>query len=153
MAYCHALDYEDRGMYEQSAEFYREALMHDPGFSQASEKLKVNENLIAGGLENSELEQRMAGGAAEPAGAELKTSESAGNETEAGAEIEPVSMPAQNIVMDQMIHTSTVLDQGFLPGIDSRKPAQEQSQPSFGGTANFEIVIPLPAAERSGGAQ
>ena len=153
MAYCHALDYEDRGMYEQSAEFYREALMHDPGFSRASEKLKVSENLIAGGLEIGELEQQLAGSAGEPAGTELKTAESAGEEPESGAETGPVSMPAQDIVMDQMIHTSTVLDQGFLPGIDSREPAQEQSQPSFGGTADFQIIIPLPPAERSGGAQ
>jgi tetratricopeptide (TPR) repeat protein len=153
MAYCHALDYEDRGMYEQSAEFYREALMHDPGFLQAGDKLKVSENLIAGSGEIGELEQQLAGGAGEPAGAEIKTAESSGNEPEAEGEREAVSMPAQNIVMDQMIHTSTVLDQGFLPGIDSREPAQEQSQPSFGSTANFKIVIPLPPAERSGGTQ
>jgi tetratricopeptide (TPR) repeat protein len=151
MAYCHALDYEDRGMYEQSAEFYREALMHDPGFLQAGEKLKVSENLISGSGEISELEQKVAGETDEVTTAETEIPESAENEPEIETAMEPASIPAQTSVMDQLIHTSAVLDQGFLPGIDSREPAQEQSQPSFGGTANFKIVIPLPPAEKSGG--
>jgi hypothetical protein len=37
------------------------------------------------------------------------------------------------------------LDQGFLPGIDTRKPTQEENQSSFGNATSFFIRIALPA--------
>jgi hypothetical protein len=43
-----------------------------------------------------------------------------------------------------MMHTAGVLDQGFLPGLDSRNTTQEENQSSFGNTANFIIHVPLP---------
>ena len=52
-------------------------------------------------------------------------------------------LAAQSLV-NTMVRTSTVLDQGFLPGVDSREPAQEQSQPSFGNTASLEVRVYLP---------
>ena len=38
LAYCRGLDYEDRGMYQQAAQQYKDAAKIDPGFSQAKEK-------------------------------------------------------------------------------------------------------------------
>jgi tetratricopeptide (TPR) repeat protein len=167
MAYSNALDYEDRGMYDQAAEFYREAIKLDPNFTQVQEKLTVSENLSVSTMDAAEFEQQLASPGTEytasstvsPSGEAEQKEPSGSAESTAGEEAAAVS-PGQEVfgtastqVMDQMIHTSTVLDQGFLPGLDSRKPAQEQSQPTFGGTVQFEMVIPLPLAERTGGGQ
>ncbi|MBN1780955.1 hypothetical protein JW948_07525 [bacterium] len=149
MAYCNALDYEDRGMIEQSAEFYREALQLDPGFKKAQEHLEIAENLTASAMTAPEFEQQLAAGRDEPETAETGTG--AGTEShEPGTAIAETPVSA---VMDQINHTGAVLDQGFLPGLDSRKPTQEQGQPIFGGSASFEIVVPLPAPEINGGGQ
>ena len=43
LAYCRGLDYEDRGMYREAADAYKEAVKIDPNFAKANTKLKVAE--------------------------------------------------------------------------------------------------------------
>jgi tetratricopeptide (TPR) repeat protein len=66
-----------------------------------------------------------------------------------GSQVAETGLPSEameppSFVVDQMMHTAGVLDQGFLPGLDSRNTTQEENQSSFGNTANFNIRVPLP---------
>jgi len=45
LAYCRGLDYQDRGMYREASQQYREAIRIDPGFSHASEKSEETQTL------------------------------------------------------------------------------------------------------------
>jgi hypothetical protein len=71
-------------------------------------------------------------------------------ETESSSEsqTQPVSgtqvTSQSSSVVSRMVQTGSVLSQGFLPGLDSRKPNQEQSQSSFGNVANIKVTAPLP---------
>ncbi|MBN2102439.1 hypothetical protein JW835_00190 [bacterium] len=145
MAYCNALDYEDRGMFEQSAEFYHEAVMLDPGFVRAQQGLTVSEKLSAGKMDVSQLEQQYV-----TSEVETETSESASAEGDTGEEAEGeeaaetvAEAPSANVV-NQMIHSGGVLDQVFLPGVESREPAQERNASTFGSDATFDIHVDIP---------
>jgi len=144
MAYCNALDYEDRGMFEQSAEFYREALIHDPGFAQARKKLTVAENLSAGSTDIAALEQQFAAGEAETGGPASAPAGPGADEIKDGDIAESGLDVSESVIVNQMIHSVGVLDQAFLPGIESREPAQERSESSFGSTARFHIQVTIP---------
>ena len=61
----------------------------------------------------------------------------------------PLSQPEiPNVLVNQMVHSASVLDQVFLPGIDSREPNQEQQGSSFGSTPEFRIQVALPENDR-----
>ena len=61
----------------------------------------------------------------------------------------PLTQPVvPNVLINQMVHTASVLDQVFLPGLDSREPNQEQQASSFGSTPEFRIQIALPENDR-----
>jgi hypothetical protein len=59
-------------------------------------------------------------------------------------ESRPSPAQRQDSVLDRMERTGEVMNQVFLPGVESREPAQEQSQSGFGNSASFEISVPLP---------
>ncbi len=46
-------------------------------------------------------------------------------------------------LLDRMQNTQLIIDIGFIPGMESREPVQEQNQPTFGNTANIEIIVPI----------
>lgn len=151
MAYCQGLDSEDKGMFQKAAQFYKQAVDLDPNFQQAQQHYETAQELELGSISIRDIEVQVAatttvGEAALPsqAASEQETSESASStETESPGMTAMQGLGTESLV-DQMIRTSTVLDQGFLPGIDSREPAQEQSQSSFGNTANIEVRVHLP---------
>ena len=143
MAYCNALDYEDRGMFEQSAEFYREAVMLDPGFIPAQQKLTVTENLSSGNVEISELEQQYAVSETETDIETASAEQADSKETEESDSEITAEAPSADIV-NQMIHSGGVLDQVFLPGVESREPAQERNASTFGSEATFDIQVDIP---------
>ncbi len=170
LAYCRGLDFEDRGMYLDAGKEFRKAAELDPGYGPASEgidradRLTVSMTPVAD-LERSfrspgdetgpEAETRTAG-----AGTELETTEktaketkssppaarTAGNGTGSGNGPGPSAptLPPAAPWVDRMFDTADLLDRGFLPGVDQRKPTQEQEQPAFGNSASFELSIPLP---------
>ena len=164
MAYCRGLDYEDRGMLRESAEEYKKATGLDPNFRQAERGVDRVEKLSAAELSIPSLEgiflaeTGAAGTAAAAQEAPASTDQTqtmdetqtaAESETEGEKEIRPaaegpVAAPAPSALVDQMMHTADVLDRGFLPGVDAREPAQEQSKPGIGNTANIEIRVDLP---------
>ena len=47
-------------------------------------------------------------------------------------------------LLDRLQHTGQFIDVGFIPGVESREPVQEQTQPTFGNTANIEIKVDIP---------
>ncbi len=139
MAYCRGLDFDDRGMYQDAAREYRNAVELDPNFSAASQQLSRSETLSGGELGMEELQTQFVSSG--DAGIEEETSPAGADAVSrvsdaAGTELSPV--------VDRLISTGDILNSGFLPGIDNRKPAQEQTQSSFGQSAAFEIIIPLP---------
>lgn len=145
MAYCRGLDYEDRGMFQEAAQEYQRAVELDPNFFRARQNSTRTEALSEGEVEVSVLEQRFTRAST---GMEAVTSrEPRISVAEETTQLERPGSP----VTDHILHIGSVLNQGFLPGIDSRKPAQEQSQSSFGSTANIKISVPLP--QRIGGQQ
>jgi tetratricopeptide (TPR) repeat protein len=164
MAYCRALDYEDRGMLEESRQEYRKAVELDPKFQQAEKGADRAEKLSVAQLSIPLLEGVFigeTGGTGTAASAQAapastdKTQALDETRTEAGPEEggekeirsvaeTPATAPVRSALIDQMIHTADVLDRGFLPGVDAREPAQEQSTPGIGNTANIEIRVDLP---------
>jgi TolB-like protein len=170
MAYCRALDFEDKGMFLESGLEYKKALQLDPGFKQAGSGAERAEKLSAAQIAIPRLEELFVRAAAEtnaaaaartaePASKTEKGTESSGeirNEAQAASpEIEENAKPAvrsdaglppaaASDLFDRMMQTAGVLDVGFLPGVDSRKPAQEQGKPGIGNSANIEIRVDLP---------
>jgi hypothetical protein len=160
MAYCRALDYEDRGMLRESGQEYQKAIQLDPKFQQAKQGTGRGENLTASQMSVTRLEDifiQETGGIGTAAAAqppvpasktEKKNQTSKTTRTPAASPStvtqSPVTASNASPLVDQMMHTAGVLDRGFLPGVDQRKPAQEQSKPSLGNIANFEIRVDLP---------
>jgi hypothetical protein len=95
----------------------------DPGYTKADQRRSRCESLSGGEIDLSTI-QRMVDQTTLPARS-MQTSE-------------------LNPVMIQVMHMGGMLNQGFLPGIESREPVQEQTQTTFGKTASMEIVVPLP---------
>lgn len=165
MAYCRALDYEDRGMFRESGQEYRKAAELDPDFRQAQEGAGRADRLTEAQMNVAMLEEAFIRETAGTGGAVSATASSAtkgaddskGSGTAAASAREeqgqaraeaaggPVTAAAESPVIDQIMHTAGVLDQGFLPGIDARKPTQEENQSSFGNATSFFIRIALPA--------
>ena len=172
MAYCRGLDYEDRGMLREAGLEYQKAAELDPNFRLANEgsgrvdqlttaqmsiplleEVFIGETGGAGTAASSQAEAATQAEApasadetrsSEEARAEAGPGEAAGEkEIRSEAEI-PVALPALPPLVDRMMQTADFLDRGFLPGVDSREPAQEQSKPGIGNTANISIRVDLP---------
>jgi tetratricopeptide (TPR) repeat protein len=141
MAYCRGLDYEDRGMFKEAAEEYEKAVDLDPDFDDAETKRIQSVSMTAVDVDISDLVNvfvslTMPQVAEQPSpGAD----EFLGERGPGTAGVLGGRTPT-----DHLIHMGDVMTQVFLPGIDSRNPAQEESQSSFGSTANFEFDFPLP---------
>lgn len=166
LAYCNGLDYEDKGMYKEARQQYQRAAQLDPHFTSAVQGSSRAEDLTLSQMPVSALEDlyvQTAAPATETAAAtapppsatqsqeqssasqDAPVPTSAATEPAQAAAIETPEMTGiEAPLVDQMMHTAEVLDQGFLPGIDSRKPTQEENQSSFGNSASFEIHVPLP---------
>ncbi|HEX9934088.1 MAG TPA: tetratricopeptide repeat protein [bacterium] len=172
LAYCNGLDYEDKGMYKQAQQQYQRAAQLDPNFEQAVQAVSRSEDLVLSEIPLGQLENMFSGTASETETAAVPTQGQQNQEeieeqtqerppqeqiTETSAERverQPVSdietpltpegsEPATPLI-DQMLHTAGVLDQGFLPGLDSRNTTQEENQSSFGNAANFLVRVHLP---------
>jgi tetratricopeptide (TPR) repeat protein len=171
LAYCNGLDYEDKGQYQKAREQYQRAARLDPRYEPAEQACSRMDGLILSVIPLDRLEELYAEGASETEAAEAaetqtqETGERQEENQQAGLEQpreesqeettareeppqETVRMPDEPgttvSLVDQILHTAEVLDQGFLPGIDTRKPTQEENQSSFGNAASFEIHVPLP---------
>lgn len=121
MAYSRGLDYEDRGMLSQARAAFSEAVKLDPNFTLAKDDLNAVEF-----LQKPDATPEMA-----------EQTEGAGETTGEGA-----TLASQTT--ERLIETAGNVSSGFLPSIDSRKPVEEQSRPSFGSGADIEVLVPLP---------
>ena len=138
MAYCRGLDYEDKGMFERASQEYQKAVELDPDFRKAQNNLNQSKSLSTVPMKVAQLE-------------EVYAEKSTPRTTQQSQPKSAVS-PADNVqprrpavsVTDHMIRIGSVLNQAFLPGIDSRKPAQEQADSGFGNMARIKIHILLP---------
>jgi|GEM_PF-253711 len=171
LAYSKGLDYQDKGMYREARQEFRKAVQLDPKFEKAAEQVSRVEVLSTGNMPIPDLEQQFAAANVEIAeGAEstvaaadkgtakpgqglgaAQTASSAGGRRTAEErrnddrrESRPSPAQRQDSVLDRMERTGEVMNQVFLPGVESREPAQEQSQSGFGNSASFEISVPLP---------
>ena len=128
VAYSRGLDYEDRGLFGEAQGQYQQALRLDPSFGavgQAMNRVEVKAqgsvNLVA------------------HAPAASPGSSGGSGETRSGAATSEAE-PARKV---QMVHMGQVLNQRFLPGIDSRNAMQEQQTSSLGDASLIQLVIPL----------
>ncbi|MFQ6115104.1 MAG: tetratricopeptide repeat protein [bacterium] len=119
LAYCKGLDYVDREMFEQARNEFQNAIELDPNFSSAAQKIEQAQTYIEGETEITKLVQ------------------------EIEQPIEKMEL-ANPTIADRLQHTQQNIGAGFIPGVDSRDPVQEQSQQTFGNTASIEIEVPLP---------
>jgi TolB-like protein/Tfp pilus assembly protein PilF len=138
MAYCRGLDFEDRGLFPEATQQYQNAIELDPNFIQAGQNLSESEKMTASEIEVSKLEEIYTETTTQTKAKEKPVKLTVTEEKE------PDSSEQTENIMDQMLHMGTILDQGFLPGVESREPAQEQSQSSFGSTVEFKISVPIP---------
>jgi TolB-like protein len=118
MAYCRALDNEDKGLYDQANAEYETALKNDAQFSLAKK-----------GLTRVQAFSNFSTEIPKP-----------------GPEIAK-SLPAPDLLKSQLARTAGNVGAGFVPGIESRKPTTEQSSPNFGSSVPIQIKIPLPIIE------
>jgi len=130
MAYCKGLDYEDRGMYEQAREQYEQAVSIDPNFSQARENIEKTDAIAETPADVSQLEKDVFA------------------EVEAAPEA-PIPSPAQEISIkasttERLMSSGEHVGAGFVPGVESRKPAEESSGGTALGGAIIKIKVPLP---------
>jgi tetratricopeptide (TPR) repeat protein len=155
LAYCNGLDCEDKGLYKDAESNYQKASELDPGFFRAAEGVIRSEEFILSEMPVMDLVDLFSGispeketAAAQLQPASSTTGTQAGTTPSTGRESSPAdagpSAGMESSIVDQIMHTAEVLDQGFLPGLDSRKPTQDENQTSFGSSASFEIRVPLP---------
>jgi len=131
---------------------FNNALEIDPDFSEVQDHLENSESLASEEMTVAELEEfyiQETGGIPSETRERLTDSETTAEEDDAVRDQlvhadETAVDDIRILVVDHLIHIGNQLNQGFLPGVDSREPAQEQNQPNFGNTANFEFRLPLP---------
>jgi len=138
MAYCRGLDFEDRGMFDRASQEYQRAVDLDPNFTKAGGNLNRSKVLDQPGINVVQLESMYIDS---PQSQERPIS---GDRPVIRSADPAVSSDRQIAVTDHMIRIGNVLSQSFLPGIESRKPVQEQSDAAFGNSANFNIRVALP---------
>jgi hypothetical protein len=94
-----------------------EALSRDPSFRQAEQHLEETRVLSSGIEDVAELDRLVP---------------------------RDIQRRPEGTVLDHTLHLADVLNQGFLPGVDRRKPIEEQNQSFFGSAADFEFRVLIP---------
>ncbi len=123
LAYSKGLDYEDRGMYDQAQTEYKKALSIDPKFKMAQQRKEMVE------LREASL-------------ADISTITTEFVETPG---IAPQPAAPSTLTQSRLEASTVKLDAGFVPGLDSRQPVQEESNTAtFGSGVEVEINIPIP---------
>jgi len=120
ITYCKGLDYEDRGQYQMASRLYSSAMALDPNFT--SIKKSVNRT------------QKMGKGPLDPG----KSARPAKN-----------AMRAQQFPQSRLKHLKhigDVLNQRFLPGVDTRKTTKENNETNLGDAkpVQMNITVDLP---------
>lgn len=141
MAYCRGLDFEDRGMFNEAANQYQEAVKLDPHFNQAQENLDRSHKMAAPPVRVAELEKKAP---REAPRTQRETAVTSRTDQSVLTTSAAVSTTPTLTVRDQLVRIGTVLNQGFLPSVDMRTPTTDQSTASFGNTANLRIRVALP---------
>ncbi len=152
MSYCKALDYEDKGMWEQAGESYQKALQNDPKFG-----------LAQSGLERAKAFSTFSSTPPKPKLADIKSTDGAGSgkaqqpgrkETKPIRETNATPSLAGNRLpgglpdaTDRLFQTARNVSSGFLPGIESREPTTETSASAFGTAAPIAVRIKLPVKQ------
>ena len=144
MAYCHGLDLEDQGLFREAGDRYQEALRIDPSYGQARQNLTRANSLGSLSLSFGNLAKQYAEVVSEGQSETASSPGSQADNGEASGDTEIVTSIQSVSLTDQIVRTGSMLDQSFLPGVDSRDPAQEENKSSFGNTADIHIQVPLP---------
>ncbi|MCK5148166.1 tetratricopeptide repeat protein [bacterium] len=129
VAYSSGLDFEDRGLFDRAQQQYQRALQLDPAFSKVAKAMNRTSIKAQGSVKLTSL--------AAPAGSKKPKKESSQNTSVS------TKKKVQPGKKQQMRHVGSVLNQRFLPGIDARKPQQEQQASTMGAASSIELVIPL----------
>jgi len=156
IAYCNGVDYSDRGMNDEARQEFNKAVELDPGFEIARQKNDQLTDLDAELQPMSELVQvadNQFGEVTTPAREAATvptppTTEVPGKPADQLSDtglpkLPPAGIPSPTL-LDRLQHTGQIIDFGFIPGIESREPVQEQTQQTFGNTANIEIKLDIP---------
>jgi len=143
MYYCRALDQEDKGLFNDAANSYNSALKKDPNFAPA---MRGAQRVKAFTVFKTKPPK--------PKFADLnaKRGQSAGKDNKAV----PKSKTTQKKFVSQqrkppipalgsrLDRTALNVNSGFMPGIESREPATEETAPTFGSSNPIYIRIPIP---------
>lgn len=148
MSYCQGLDFEDKGLFDQANSMFSKAVQIDPGFMQAQQQLDVTREVVSGGTELSSLEKKVDQSGNKNQLAQTQVSRKIKPGSTQSLTTQNLTETMENTTVDQMLHTAQVLDRGFLPGIDSRNTESEQSQTTFGSSADILVEIPIPTSLR-----
>lgn len=114
LAYCRGLELEDAGNLPQARQFFQQAVQLDPNFQQAQNRAEtVSSELEAGGSLSSALDKL------------------------AGVEGRAETTGQEELLDSRLQNLGDSLGAGFVPGRDSRKPAEE---------ANSDLELEEPPA-------
>ena len=141
MAYCRGLDFEDRGLWHQAQREFDAAVRYDPKF-----------NLAQQGLNRARAFSQFSPKPPKHSFAEIKKIKM--RRVRAGRGVAPgpgkrkagkgFIGPNQTLASHRLYRTATEINPGFVPSIESRLPATEESTPTFGTSAPILIQVPLP---------
>jgi TolB-like protein len=152
MSYCQALDYEDRGLWDQAGASYQQAIQKDPGFAMAQNGLQRANAFSA--FSTAPPKPKVTDVEAKGKGGTGEKKSTGGEETKPIKEKTPVPALAGNNLpagvedsAARLFQTANNVSAGFVPGIESRKPTTETSTTSFGASASLKIQFKLPTKE------
>jgi len=114
MAYCIGLNYEDTEKFDQAAKYYQLALNIDPLFDRAGQKLKQSELFL--------------------------TAEAGEEKVPAKEDLE--NKPKKRLVRNRLTHLGNTVGANFIPGNDSREPAENAN--NSGVNVFDDLPLPLP---------
>jgi len=125
MAYCRGLDAEDRGQFQEAANYYSQAVKLDPSFTTAQKPLQRTSSLAGGQSKVMALAVR-----------------SRPQSSERGQR----SFYARQA---HLKHIGDLLNKRFLPGLDTRKATKDENQTDFGDTdrVQLEVRVTLPVQQ------
>jgi len=143
MYYCRALDQEDKGLFNDAANSYNSALKKDPNFALAmrgAQRVKAFTEFKTKPPKPKFADLNAKRG--RPAGKDNRgVPKSKTTQKKFASQERKPPIPALGSRLDR---TALNVNSGFMPGIESREPATEETAPTFGSFNPIFIRIPVP---------
>lgn len=143
MAYCHALDYEDNGLFAQARVQYQQAITLDPAFIKArSGVLKMDALSSFDPIPPKPKTFEILAGKSRGKGGTQKRN--VRNVSYNPGKSAKATLETRSVIKNRLYRSAERVNPGFVPSVESRKPTVDVGASSFGVSAPVKIRIPIP---------